>query len=545
MKISIAQINPIIGDIEENITLIKATIENQHQDTDIIIFPELCITGYPPRDLLFHQEFLNDVEKKVEELKEFSLRYPNTAILIGYPKRNANGEKGLYNIAGVIQNGKSIFEQAKTLLPTYDVFEETRYFDMSPSQKVWQFQGKKLGILICEDVWFNNAPTLYSQNPIEASLNAGAECIIAIMASPYEIGKPRRRRNLFKKHATTYKIPIVYVNQVGANDDLIFDGHSGIISEFGRCIHESKGFHTHFTSHHFPMTESHSAKTDENDITQLKEALVLGIKDYTEKTGFKKALIGLSGGIDSAVVTALATEALGKENIHTITMPSPYSSKGSIDDSIQLAKTLGVSISTIPITPLITSFESILISHFQGPLSDITQQNIQARIRGNLLMAYSNQYGYLLLTTGNKSELAVGYCTLYGDMSGGLGVIADVSKTQVYQLAGLMTDIIPKQIITKAPSAELKHNQTDQDTLPPYDILDAILELHIENFLEESDIVQLGYDATTVKWVLSAVHQNEYKRRQAAPGLKISSRAFGTGRRMVITSKNRVAQVSG
>ena len=442
-------------------------------------------------------------------------------------------------MAGVIQNGKSIFEQAKTLLPTYDVFEETRYFDMNQSQKVWSFKGKKIGILICEDVWFNNAPTLYSQNPIEASLNAGAECIIAIMASPYEIGKPRRRRNLFKKHASTYKVPIVYVNQIGANDDLIFDGHSGIISATGRVIHESNGFKIQHTTHDYPFLDDPISNREENDIAQLKEALVLGIKDYVAKIGFKKILIGLSGGIDSAVVTALATEAVGKENILTITMPSPYSSEGSISDSVHLAKKLGIEIKTLPIGPLMTSFKTTLTESFDTPLADITEQNIQARIRGNLLMAYSNQYGHLLLTTGNKSELAVGYCTLYGDMNGGLAVIADVTKTQVYQLANLMSDIIPRAIITKAPSAELKPNQTDQDTLPPYDVLDAILALHIENFLEEDDIIKLGYDLKTVKWVLSAVHQNEYKRRQAPTGLKVSSRAFGTGRRMVITSKNR------
>ncbi len=539
MKITIAQINPKIGDLDENTSQIKAAVEAHGNENDLIIFPELCLTGYPPRDLLFHQEFLNDIEKKLEELREFSLSYPNTAILIGYPKRNINGEKGLHNMAGVIQNGKSIFEQAKTLLPTYDVFEETRYFDMNQSQKVWSFKGKKIGILICEDVWFNNAPTLYSQNPIEASLNAGAECIIAIMASPYEIGKPRRRRNLFKKHASTYKVPIVYVNQIGANDDLIFDGHSGIISATGRVIHESNGFKIQHTTHDYPFLDDPISNREENDIAQLKEALVLGIKDYVAKIGFKKILIGLSGGIDSAVVTALATEAVGKENILTITMPSPYSSEGSISDSVHLAKKLGIEIKTLPIGPLMTSFKTTLTESFDTPLADITEQNIQARIRGNLLMAYSNQYGHLLLTTGNKSELAVGYCTLYGDMNGGLAVIADVTKTQVYQLANLMSDIIPRAIITKAPSAELKPNQTDQDTLPPYDVLDAILALHIENFLEEDDIIKLGYDLKTVKWVLSAVHQNEYKRRQAPTGLKVSSRAFGTGRRMVITSKNR------
>jgi len=538
MKISIAQINTKIGDLDANLAQIKDIVGSHHHNSDIIVFPELTLTGYPPKDLLFHQQFLNDIEQKIEELKHFSTQFPDTAILIGYPKRN-NQERGLYNMAGVIQNGKCIFEQAKTLLPNYDVFEETRYFDMSKTQKIWTFKGIKIGLLICEDVWFNNAPTHYSQNPIEATLNAGAELIIAIMASPYEIGKPRRRRNLFKKHAGVYKVPIIYVNQIGANDDLIFDGHSAIISKKGNSVYESVGFDTEVTTHTFPCDDI-ALKIDDNDIQQLKNALVLGIRDYTQKTGFSKVLIGLSGGIDSAVVTALATEALGKDNVLTITMPSPYSSKGSVDDSKALAANLGIQLNTIPIEGLMSQFETTLIPNLKSPVKDITEQNLQARIRGTLLMAYSNQYGHLVLTTGNKSEMAVGYCTLYGDMNGGLGVIADLTKTQVYQLAALMSDIIPQNIITKAPSAELKPNQKDQDTLPPYDILDAILSLHIENFLEEEDIINLGYDTKTVKWVLKAVHQNEYKRRQAAPALKVSSRTFGTGRRMVISSSNRI-----
>ncbi len=540
MKVTIAQMNPTVGDIKGNMKKMEDVLSKT--SSDLIIFPELYITGYPPRDLLERREFIKKVQKANHEVTLLSEKYPERGILFGtvLPNKNEYG-KGLYNSAVLVYNGKILIEEHKSLLPTYDVFDEARYFDPSSEISTVSFKNEILGISICEDAW--NDPDLwlkrnYRIDPIEILVKKGATLLINISASPFSMGKDEIRYRIIRNHALKHKKRFIFVNQVGGNDELIFDGKSMYIDENGNLIDILPSFEEFIKTIDLGL-KNPVPFTPEERISSVYRALVLGLRDYMRKCGFKKAVLGLSGGIDSAVTCCIAVEAMGSENVLGVSMPSEYSSEGSVKDSKKLAENLGIEFKIIPITPIFRSYLSTLKEHFEGRKEDVTEENIQARIRGNILMALSNKFGYLVLSTGNKSELAVGYCTLYGDMSGGLAVISDVPKTMVYELAYYInreSEIIPEEFIKKPPSAELRPDQLDQDTLPPYDILDRILHLYLDQYCTYEEIVKEGLDPETVRWVINAVNRNEYKRRQAVPGLKVTTKAFGTGRRMPIAA---------
>ena len=540
MKVTIAQMNPTVGDIKGNMKKMEDVLSKT--SSDLIVFPELYITGYPPRDLLERREFIKKVQKANHEVTLLSEKYPERGILFGtvLPNKNEYG-KGLYNSAVLVYNGKILIEEHKSLLPTYDVFDEARYFDPSSEISTVSFKNEILGISICEDAW--NDPDLwlkrnYRIDPIEILVKKGATLLINISASPFSMGKDEIRYRIIRNHALKHKKRFISVNQVGGNDELIFDGKSMYIDENGNLIDILPSFEEFIKTIDLGL-KNPVPFTPEERISSVYRALVLGLRDYMRKCGFKKAVLGLSGGIDSAVTCCIAVEAMGSENVLGVSMPSEYSSEGSVKDSKKLAENLGIEFKIIPITPIFRSYLSTLKEHFEGRKEDVTEENIQARIRGNILMALSNKFGYLVLSTGNKSELAVGYCTLYGDMSGGLAVISDVPKTMVYELAYYInreSEIIPEEIIKKPPSAELRPDQLDQDTLPPYDILDRILHLYLDQYCTYEEIVKEGLDPETVRWVINAVNRNEYKRRQAVPGLKVTTKAFGAGRRMPIAA---------
>jgi len=542
MKITMAQLNPTVGDIGGNVKKLMDTVE-ANAKSDIVVFPEMFITGYPPRDLLEKHGFIGRVEKAVASITEFSRRFPKTGILFGAPVRNSNEGMELYNAAVLMQNGKMLMVQHKSLLPTYDVFDEARYFEPAKSIDVVDFMGEKLGISVCEDAW--NDPELwhrkqYATDPIEALAGKGATLMINISASPFHLEKEKVRFRLIGTHAKRRKVPFVYVNQTGANDEIIFDGRSFFVDSSGRLVKALPAFEEHVAT--IDTDASGSAGYRPDDVMEtLEKALVLGIKDYFRKCGFSKAVVGLSGGIDSAVTCTLAVRALGKKNVTGISMPSKFSSAGSVDDSRTLAENLGIDFRVIPIKAIHDAYLKTLSPHFRGTKAGVTEENIQARIRGNILMAFSNKFGHIVLSTGNKSEMAVGYCTLYGDMSGGLSVISDVPKTMVYRLAEYINRdnaVIPKSTITKPPSAELRPDQKDQDTLPPYDILDGILHHYVDEGASPDEIKRMGFDVDTVDWIVKAVNRNEYKRKQAPPGLKVTSKAFGQGRRIPIAAKH-------
>ena len=543
MKIFLSQLNPTIGDIEGNLEKLKKSVKTgDRNNADLVIFSELFITGYPPRDLLNKKWFIDKVYRAIEEIKNFSENI-SCGILFGVPLRTGkNFGLGLYNSALLIEKGKILFQQNKTLLPTYDVFDEARYFDPAEKTEVFTFKGKKIGISICEDAWNDEElwpKRFYNLDPIDNLVKKGAEIIINISASPFFIGKEKIRYKIISNHVKKHKVPFVFLNQVGGNDELIFDGRSIVLNENGKVISMFPSFKESVTSLDINSANYFNYEP-ENEIETVYNALILGIKDYIGKCGFKSVIIGLSGGIDSAVTAALAAEALGSENIKGILMPSKFSSKGSVEDSIKLAGNLNIDYKIIPIKDIFNAYLSTLKPFFENKPADITEENIQARIRGNILMAMSNKFKSLVLSTGNKSELAVGYCTLYGDMSGGLAVISDVPKIMVYKLANFINrdrEIIPNEIITKPPSAELRPDQKDEDSLPPYEILDKILHYYIEEGMYEEEIVKMGFDKNTVNWVINTVNRNEYKRKQAAPGLKVTSKAFGMGRRMPIAAK--------
>jgi NAD+ synthase (glutamine-hydrolysing) len=544
MKITLAQLNPVVGDVRGNLQKIAATLAAEPQTSDLIVFSELFLAGYPPRDLLEKPGLIRQVQEAVEHLVDLSARYPATGILVGAPQPTGRDTgKGLCNCAVLIHQGQVRLRQAKSLLPTYDVFDETRHFDPAREIMVVPFKDEILGISICEDAWYDPElwfRRLYPLDPIQTQAEQGATVLINISASPFQVGKEEVRHRLFQSHARKYGIPLVYVNQVGGNDELIFDGRSQALDPAGEAIAVLPGFAEAVVTVDLAQAGEPGWYRPQEQIATVHEALVLGLRDYLGKCGFKQAVMGLSGGVDSAVTCCLAAQALGRENVLGVLMPSPYTSRDSIDDSLVLARNLGVETRLIPITPIYESYRKAL----EGPLKlgeiELTLENIQARIRGNILMAISNKFGHMVLSTGNKSELAVGYCTLYGDMSGGLGVLADVPKTMVYELAAYLNrdrEIIPAQIIRKAPSAELRPDQTDQDTLPPYDLLDRIMNYYLTEGCAYGDIVKLGFDPETVQWVIRTIDKNEYKRRQAAPGLKITSKAFGMGRRIPIAAK--------
>ncbi|MTV48115.1 NAD+ synthase [Heliobacillus mobilis] len=546
MKITIAQLDPIVGDIDGNYAKVLAAWDQASQEgSDLVVLPELFLTGYPPKDLLEFPWFIERVEEAVTKLIRQSVEYPATAILLGAPLPSGlSAGKGLHNAALLIYRGEILQRQAKSLLPTYDVFDEDRYFDGAEEVKVVSFKGEQLGISVCEDAWndasFWPQKRFYDRDPIEELVKQGATILLNISASPFTMGKEEIRYQIIRNHAGKHGVPMIYVNQVGGNDELVFDGRSMAIDRLGRPLTICPSFREHHETIDTTSLGTEGLFAAEEPVSTVYEALVLGIRDYLSKCGFKKAVLGLSGGIDSAVTYCLAAAALGTENILGISMPSPYSSFGSVEDSRILAENLQAPFRVIPISDIYHSYLFTLSKQFGQTKPDLTEENLQARIRGNILMAFSNKYGYLLLSTGNKSELATGYCTLYGDMSGGLSVLADVPKTLVYQLADYINrerEIIPQAIIDKAPSAELRPNQKDQDTLPPYPVLDKILYYYIEEGLSAEQIIKQGFEPETVQWVIRTVNRNEYKRRQAAPGLKVTSKAFGIGRRMPMAAK--------
>ncbi len=570
MKLALAQLNTTVGDLRGNTAkILDFYRQGVTAGAELVVTPEMATTGYPPRDLLAKRRFVQD---NLAALDELAVNVRATGLLVGYVDINPRRPgKDYFNAAALIQNGKIVARRFKTLLPTYDVFDEDRYFQPAESNEAVTYNGQKLGITICEDIW--NAQDywpvrLYQRDPIR---DLGAvDIIYNISASPYHLGKERTRYDMLSAAAVKHNAPLVYCNLVGGNDELIFDGNSLVFDAAGNLIAQGAAFREDLlvvdldaprSALHAPLSPS----------AALHDALALGLRDYVRKCGFKSVVLGLSGGIDSAVTACLAVAALGAENVMGVSMPAQFSSKGSVDDARDLAGNLGIRWEVIPIQETFQTLKGSFKELFKGLPEDTTEENMQARIRGVTLMAISNKFGHLLLTTGNKSELAVGYCTLYGDMNGGLGVIADVPKTMIYELARyingsgqqkgivgqpprlpslpiaaggaptLQTESgfpIPEASLTKAPSAELRPNQTDQDTLPPYDVLDAILKRYVEEAKSAAEIIaETGYDAKLVRDIVRKIDLNEYKRKQAPPCLRVTTKAFGIGRRVPIAQR--------
>ncbi len=541
MKVALAQINPTVGDISGNAAKIRAAYERAvAAGADLLLVPELALTGYPPRDLVLNDAF---VAKNLAALEQLAQQTGPTALVTGFIGRNEvrPGRKATNSIA-LLQHGKILATRTKTLLPTYDVFDEDRYFEPATENTPVDFNGTKIGLTICEDVWNDEDfwdERRYRRNPAAELIQAGAKIIFNASASPWHLGKNRTRQEMLSRLAAKTKCPVVYCNLVGGNDELIFDGHSLVVNGGGELLAEGKTFAEDFIVVDLANApaQTPAAPADEE---MVFSALVLGTRDYLHKCGFKSAVLGLSGGIDSALTAVIAAEALGKENVRGVALPSQFSSPGSLADAEQLAKNLGIQYDVIPIQPPFVAVKEQLKKVFAGRAEDTTEENIQARLRGVILMALSNKFGSLLLTTGNKSELAVGYCTLYGDMCGGLAVISDVPKTMIYRISKWLNrerEVIPPDSISKPPSAELRPDQTDQDSLPPYDVLDAILNAYVVEGRTEEQIIAAGHDAPMVRRVIRLINLNEYKRRQAAPGLKVTSKAFGVGRRVPVARK--------
>jgi len=539
MNVGLAQINTTVGDFAGNTALILAAYRKLvAEGAELIVTPELSISGYPPLDLIFAGEF---VERNLSALREIHAQVGEVPLLVGFIDRNHSGHgKPFHNAAAFLRKGHDPIVIHKRLLPTYDVFDEARYFEPGAVSEPVEFAGKKIGITICEDLWtpeFLPGP-LYRVDPPGDLVAKGADLLVNLSASPFEYGKPGRRLQMLESQAKRLRVPIYYCNSVGGNDQLVFDGHSLALSADGTHSRVFAGFAEESAVIGNPTDSIFSAHRD--DLSELYQALVLGLRDYFRKCGFKSAVLGLSGGIDSALTAVLAVEALGKENVIGAAMPGPYSSEGSVRDAHLLAQNLGIRCLELPITETFGVLLSGLQDAFEGRPEDATEENLQARLRGVTMMALSNKFGSLLLTTGNKSELAVGYCTLYGDMCGGLAVISDLPKTLVYSLSRWINrdrEIIPVDTIEKPPSAELRPDQTDQDTLPPYDLLDAILALYVEENLPVREIVARGYEEALVRRITTLVDRNEYKRKQAAPGLKVTGRAFGMGRRLPLAQR--------
>lgn len=543
MRIALAQINTTIGDIKGNGKKIHEAIEKARlREADLVVFSEMTITSYPPRDLLEKESFVEENLQKLEEIAGWSR---NIGIVCGFVDRNDTGTgKRLFNAAALLHEGKILFRQYKSLLPTYDVFDEARYFEPGQEGDVPEFRGMAIGLSICEDVWNDKdfwKRRLYSVDPTEALMGRGAHMLVNISASPYSMGKLSLRHQMLAEIARKYRRSLIYVNQVGGNDELLFDGASFVVNGEGRVVAQCRDFEEDMVVYDSEAQDGSMHPVSRDEASVLK-ALVMGTRDYTEKCGFRKAVLGLSGGIDSSLTAVIAVEALGKDNVLGVMMPSPYSSDGSVRDARKVAQKLGIEHRVVPITPIFQVYLDCLREIFKGQKPDVTEENIQARIRGNLLMAISNKFGYLVLNTGCKSEMAVGYSTLYGDMAGGLAVISDVPKTLVYRLARYVNrneEIIPVEIIEKSPSAELRPNQRDEDSLPPYAILDGILKAYVEDNLSPQAVASLGYEPELVKEIIRRVDANEYKRRQAVPGLRVTSKAFGMGRRLPIAQKYR------
>ena len=541
MKVGLAQINPTVGDFAANSAAILAAYSSLVKSgAEVVITPELALPGYPPLDLLFKSRF---VPQNLAALDALHAQVGEIPLLVGCVDVNTGPGRPFRNTAAILERGKPIRKISKSLLPTYDVFDEARYFQPAEKNEPVEIAGIRCGVTICEDIWSREylPRPLYDCDPLASLAAQGAKVILNLSASPFEVGKPRRRFEMLAARARTHRVAIAYCNTVGGNDQLIFDGNSFAISETGECLAQLAPFRTESALAEFKIQNSRfKIPSFQCDEEELFDALVLGTRDYFAKCGFKSAVLGLSGGIDSAVTAVIGAVALGAENVLGVTMPTRYSSEGSVGDSLQLAAALGIRCLTIPIEKSFTAFKEQMTPFFEGKPEDVTEENMQPRLRGMTLMALSNKFGHLLLTTGNKSELAVGYCTLYGDMCGGLAVISDVPKMMIYQLARWLNrdrEIIPAATIEKPPSAELRPDQRDQDTLPPYEILDPILELLIEDHLSPDEIIARGFDAQTVRWVVKRVAQNEYKRAQAVPGLKVTSKAFGVGRKMPVAQR--------
>ncbi len=546
MKIALLQLNLTVGDIEGNFDRIVSAVDKAAGDgAALCVASELALTGYPPRDLLLNSSF---VERCRDSARALASRIPDgVSLLVGGVDRNEPGDGNpLRNAAWLLRKGEEPKVFYKWLLPTYDVFDEQRYFEPSEDLNYFDVDGVRVGVTVCEDVWNDRdakGGRRYGSNPLPPLVAAGADIVVNLSASPFNIGKQEVRESLLSDIAAKYELPVFYANQVGGNDDLVFDGRSCAFDSRGKLAARARGFEEDVL---LVDSESMSGRIEDDDFSEESEAwraMVSGVRDYMTKTGFKSAVIGLSGGIDSSLTAAVAAEALGPENVLGVLMPSPYSSRGSVEDSLALARNLGIKTHTIPIDDLMKSFDSALEPVFKGLPPNVAEENIQSRIRGNLVMAISNKLGALLLTTGNKSELAVGYCTIYGDMAGGLAVISDLFKSLVFNVCRWINEqgrgeVVPASVISKPPSAELRPGQKDEDSLPPYNVLDCILELRIEYYMSEQEIIEdTGFDPEVVRKVLKLVKVSEFKRKQAAPGLKISSRAFGTGWRMPIACR--------
>lgn len=542
LRLLLAQINPTIGDLVGNTRkILEGILHAKRNAADIVLFPELVLTGYPPDDFLLLPHFIEALAFPLEEIKEAS---QGIVAIVGTPRLStAMFGQPLHNSAAIFQDGRLLGFQDKTLLPTYDVFDERRYFEPGDTVGVWDLCGLKVGITICEDIWQHSAlltSTTYARDPILELRRQQPDLVLNLSASPFSIAKFQSRLATCAKVATTLQCPFALCNQVGGNDGIIFDGRSLCIDQEGQLLHCAKAFE----EDHVLIDLSHDkilCQLEENMIGDLYQALVLGVRDYFHKSGFARACLGLSGGIDSALVACIAVEALGKENVLAIAMPSRFSSESSVSDAVQLAHSLGIECREIPIEGPFQSYLELLAPHFQGKAFDAAEENLQARIRGMIMMALSNKLGYIVLSTGNKSELAMGYSTLYGDMCGGLGVISDVSKRQIYALAQWINrdrEIIPISTMQKPPSAELRPNQKDSDSLPSYDVIDNVLQAYVEEHRSPKEIAKnFHYPIELVDNLVQRIHHNEYKRRQSAPGLRVTEKAFSVGRRFPIVQR--------
>jgi len=544
VKIALGQINPTVGDFSGNASkIIDFSRRAQQAGAGLILFPELSVCGYPPRDLVERSSF---VVRNRESAERIAQQTSGIAVICGLvtPAQSDAG-KSVMNSAALLMDGKIAFIQSKMLLPTYDVFDEMRNFAPAKSQELFSFCGNRMALTICEDAWNDKQfwqKRLYTVDPVEALINSGGNFVLNISASPFWIGKRELRRDMLASIARQHKVPVVLVNQVGGNDSLVFDGSSLVLDREGKVIAQGRSFAEDLIFFDSQTLSGEMHEQIPGDEASAYSALVLGTRDYMHKCGFQKAIIGLSGGIDSALTAVIAADAVGPENVIGVGMPGPYSSQGSIDDARTLAKNLGIRFELLSINPAYEAYRETLQTVFAGQKEDVTEENIQSRSRGLLLMALSNKFGAIVLSTGNKSELGVGYCTLYGDMVGGLAVISDVPKTLVYRLSEYVNSersVIPRNTIEKPPSAELRPDQKDSDSLPPYDVLDAVLEDYVEDLHSAEQIAaDRGFDIGLVRRVIRMVDRAEYKRQQAAPGLKISPKAFGYGRRFPIAAKS-------
>ena len=544
MKIALGQINPTVGDFSGNAArIIDFSCRARASGAGLILFPELSVCGYPPRDLVERPAF---VAKNRETVERIAVETNGIAVICGLvtPARAESG-KSVMNSAALLRDGKVTFVQSKMLLPTYDVFDEMRNFAPATHQELFDFCGNRMALTICEDAWNDKHfwnKRLYGFDPVEALIRAGGNFVLNISASPFWLGKRDLRRDMLATIARSDKVPVVMVNQVGGNDSLVFDGSSLVLNREGKIIAQGKSFEEDIVYFDSATLEGEMHEQIQGEEASAYAALVLGTRDYVRKCGFRQVIVGLSGGIDSALTAAIAADAVGRENVIGVGMPGPYSSKGSIDDARALASNLGIRFELLPISAICDSYKEVLKGVFAGLKEDVTEENIQSRARGSLLMALSNKFNAIVLSTGNKSELGVGYCTLYGDMVGGLAVISDVPKTLVYRISRYVNSlrpVIPRSSLEKPPSAELRADQKDSDSLPPYDVLDAILEDYVEDSHDAAQIARdRGFDLDLVKRVIRMVDRAEYKRQQAAPGIKISAKAFGYGRRFPIAAKS-------